>query len=503
MSGEFTPQSFRAAPVATPGTLTLEIDEIQGDVLIGLQKCCECFVFFEIADVVEFKKELRQRVVQHITTTRDVQTREFQLRDLKNHGQKDPIPNVGLNLAFTSTGLQKLVPNTDFGDPSFHSGAISQAPSLGDPTTDGKLDTWLTEFLSDRIDGVFLVTGGSESTVNSAAKNIVGILGQSITIIRDEGGKVRPGAERGHEHFGWQDGISQPGINGLTDPFPGQQMMDPGLFVFGYPSPSAAPAPVSPPVWAKNGSFMVFRRLRQLVPEFEQFILDQSASEGVDPVLLGARLVGRWKSGAPLALTPSQDDTTLAADPQRNNNFDFSDDQGERRCPFGAHIRKANPRADLAISSREPIGAPSAVSQGDVSPRRIIRQGIPYGEEVTAGEATAGKSTEDRGLMFVCYQSSIVNQFEFLQISWANNSGFIFNKKHPDGSPVEPGIDPIIGQNTPGTVRVGMDEPVPNYPTGNSRSRLNQPNAFVVPTGGGYFFVPSISAMQQEISSPA
>jgi hypothetical protein len=71
------------------------------------------------------------------------------------------------------------------------------------------------------------------------------------------------------------------------------------------------------------------------VPEFTQFIVDQGASLGVDPVLLGSRLVGRWKSGAPLALTPSQDDTTLAADPQQNNDFDFADDQGERRCPFG------------------------------------------------------------------------------------------------------------------------------------------------------------------------
>ena len=87
--------------------------------------------------------------------------------------------------------------------------------------------------------------------------------------------------------------------------------------------------------WMNNGSFMVFRRLNQLVPEFSNFILDQAKNIqlnepgrnlGVDPVLLGARLVGRWKSGAPMALTPSQDDTTLGADPNQNNNFDFSDD---------------------------------------------------------------------------------------------------------------------------------------------------------------------------------
>ncbi len=76
---------------------------------------------------------------------------------------------------------------------------------------------------------------------------------------------------------------------------------------------------------------MVFRRLRQLVPEFANFILDRAAhvqgtdpngnvvTVGMDPVLLGARMVGRWKSGAPMALTPNQDDTTLGKDPIRKN----------------------------------------------------------------------------------------------------------------------------------------------------------------------------------------
>jgi deferrochelatase/peroxidase EfeB len=78
--------------------------------------------------------------------------------------------------------------------------------------------------------------------------------------------------------------------------------------------------------------------------------------------------VGRWKSGAPLALTPSQDDTTLGADPNQNNNFDFSDDQGERRCPYAAHIRKTNPRADF---DQRGLSQEKAVD-----PRRVIRAGI-------------------------------------------------------------------------------------------------------------------------------
>jgi Dyp-type peroxidase family len=237
----------------------------------------------------------------------------------------------------------------------------------------------------------------------------------------------------------------------------------------------------------KNGAFMVFRRLNQLVPEFSQFLVDQAGSLGMDPALLGARLVGRWKSGTPLALAPTEDDPAMASDPQRINNFDFSDDQGERRCPFGAHIRKTNPRQDLT---------PQVTL---VDPRRIMRQGIPFGPEVSPAEEEAHTTQQERGLMFVCYQTSIANRFEFLQISWANNPGFIFGKQHPDGSAVTAGNDPIIGQNSAPDRARFMDEPVPNEPQGDVRSTLQMPRDFVVPTGGAYFFVPSLSALKNTL----
>ena len=506
MSNALTPQNLTTSAVSS-----VDLDQIQGDVLIGLQKFAEQFLFFQIKDVAGFRSLLRKQIAPRITTTRTVQEREFHLRDHKNQGNTNPLPNIGVNVGFTASGIGKLLPATNggqtLGDTSFAAGAKAQAKSLGDPVDGtGNPTTWVAQFLNAAIDGVFLITGGTDADVNTEATKLLGILGATVAASFQENGDVRPGLEKGHEHFGWLDGVSQPGINGLTAPFPGQRLLDPGLFAFGY-GPTANP----PLPWMKNGSFMVFRRLKQLVPEFDNYLESQAQTVGTDSVLLGARMVGRWKSGAPIELTPMQDDTTMGPDPQRNNNFDFSDDQGERRCPFGAHIRKTNPRADFGLPNN--AGVDPQTTAVDV--HRIIRAGIPFGPEVSVAEAANGTTATDRGLMFVCYQTSIPNQFEFVQTKWSNNSHFIspvipaLKKFHPDGTLITVGFDPIIGQNGGVNANPGdpaprarfMDEPVANYPAGNARSALQEAKDFIVPTAAGYFFVPSIEALTSELSA--
>jgi deferrochelatase/peroxidase EfeB len=141
----------------------------------------------------------------------------------------------------------------------------------------------------------------------------------TISVVYVELGHVRPGPERGHEHFGFLDGISQPGIRGLTrasrlqapdQGLPGQDLIWPGEFVYGYPLQNStdvtAPGPIAEPpaTWARNGSFAVIRRLEQLVPEFRAFIAGEAKRLAIYPELLGARMVGRWQSGAPLELAP-------------------------------------------------------------------------------------------------------------------------------------------------------------------------------------------------------
>lgn len=157
------------------------------------------------------------------------------------------------------------------------------------------------------------------------------------------------------------------------------------------------------PSWALDGSFLAFRLLQQLVPEFSRFLAENAPDVG-DPsvdtaALLGARLTGRWHSGAPVPLTPLRDDPALAT----RNDFTFAPGSQEQ-CPFAAHVRKMNPRGDVDVVN-------------GINPHRVLRRGIPYGPEVGAGEREASRTKEDRGLLFVCYQSNLSNGFQFLQKS--------------------------------------------------------------------------------------
>ena len=355
---------------------TLALDEIQGDVLEGLQKNIENFVFFKIINSVYFKTLIKQYVVSRVTSAEQVNNWGTIIRRRKGFVQARSDRFHGLNLGFSHNGLTQLIraglPKLD---PAFDRGADHQdtIKALNDPPR----STWLKEFVADRIDGVFLVTGPDRPSVTLHSNEVLRLLGASIKVVYSEIGNTRPGAERGHEHFGFLDGVSQPGIRGLTessDPryrpgqgLPGQDLLWPGELVFGY-SGQDPYDPVkkgsSPPMaasWLRNGSYMVFRRLEQKVPEFRKFVAEQAARLGMDRELLAARMVGRRRSGAPLELAPLHDNPALGADATRNNDFEFGDDPFQRRCPYAAHIRKAYPRDDTA-------------SAAEVERHRIIRR---------------------------------------------------------------------------------------------------------------------------------
>ena len=193
----------------------LDLDDIQGDVLLGLQKNAEAFLFFGIDDLDGFRQVLKEHLITHVTTAQTVVLREFQIQQQKMAGSDQLLPLSGLNIGFTKNGLEKLAGNVSDLDAAFAEGARDRAKLLNDPVgADEKPSSWVADFDHDAIDGVLLLTGPDNAFVNARSAEVKQLLASTINVVYEEVGHVRP--ERGHEHFGFLDGVSQPGIRGLT-----------------------------------------------------------------------------------------------------------------------------------------------------------------------------------------------------------------------------------------------------------------------------------------------
>ncbi|KDQ22873.1 DyP-type peroxidase [Pleurotus ostreatus PC15] len=488
----------------------LDLNNIQGDILGGLPKRTETYFFFDVTNVDQFKANMAH-FIPHIKTSAGIIKDREAIKEHKRQKKPGLVPMAAVNVSFSHLGLQKLGITDDLSDNAFTTGQRKDAEILGDPGSkngDAFTPAWEAPFLKD-IHGVIFVAGDCHGSVNKKLDEIKHIFGvgtshASISEVTHVRGDVRPGDVHAHEHFGFLDGISNPAVEQFDqNPLPGQDPIRPGFILAKENGDSRAAAR---PDWAKDGSFLTFRYLFQMVPEFDDFLESNpivlpglSRKEGSE--LLGARIVGRWKSGAPIEITPLKDDPKLAADAQRNNKFDFGDSlvRGDQtKCPFAAHIRKTYPRNDLE-------GPPL---KADIDNRRIIRRGIQFGPEVTSQEHHDKKTHHGRGLLFVCYSSSIDDGFHFIQESWANAPNFPVNAVTSAGpipplDGVVPGFDAIIGQKVGGGIRQ-ISGTNPNDPTTN----ITLPDQdFVVPRGGEYFFSPSITALKTKfaigVASPA
>src|SRR5205085_2685956 len=152
------------------------------------------------------------------------------------------------------------------------------------------------------------------------------------------------------------------------------------------------------------GTFMVYRKLKQNVGMFREYLKTESKKYEGGEEKLAAKIVGRWRDGTPLELSPDKEDPNIVKDPKRNVNFTFGQDLHGTRCPMGAHIRRANPR--------DAFGFNGAL----VNRRRMTRRGIPYGTYVPLDQKA--NDNEDRGLIFIAFNASTYRQFEFVQQQW-------------------------------------------------------------------------------------
>ncbi|MGH7962543.1 MAG: Dyp-type peroxidase, partial [Candidatus Binatia bacterium] len=470
------------------GEPVLQVDQIQGNIIPGFNKDFQTFLFLRIVkgEETHFKEWLRA-LIPSITTTKQVLAFRDLLTKEEKHGQPPKTKSTWVNIAFSYEALKQLnIPEIHkFKDVAFREGLWQRSEGLGDPKdsqqnwvvggNSNTADVILTVASDDRLD-LHNEVARIETSIYAPITKKVQPTRSGATVIFKQQGANLPEPLAGHEHFGFRDGISQPGIRGRispktppakndyltqcenrTDPDqgnPGQELLWPGEFVFvpRYPKQNPKGGKLEnwlntvAPSWAENGSFLVVRRLRQDVHAFHKFLHDTAAALKIDSDLLGAKCVGRWASGAPIVRTSMEDDAALGQNDFLNNDFKFRDwehqDPSGLSCPFAAHIRKVYPRDDEVESGQRPSGWNTNLNENETQTHRLLRRGIPYGEPSPSSPHAPLKDKMDRGLLFLSYQTSIENQFEFIQKKMANNSDFKEQKS---------GHDPIIGQNNGGS----------------------------------------------------
>jgi Dyp-type peroxidase family len=522
----------------------LDMDEIQGIAVPGFFKPHQTLLYLRIPDSQEvlnhFKAFLKASAGQFATAQQTLQDRRThreakRARAVIDRTEEAP-PLVAI--AFSSGGLGRLTPGSAaIASPAFQHGLIARSSMLGDPIQphqEGHPSHWKVGAPGKELDALIVVAGTSRKSVDLRADELSEVLQRAGVAVEPEQGDVREDLP-GHEHFGFDDGVSQPGIRGRAsdtpndfitdrelDPdqipdawlygLPGQDLIWPGEFVLGYPGTS--PDPLVPgtdsnafPGWTKNGSFLVFRRLRQDVGLFWRTMKDEAdrlsklpGFEHVTDEWLASRLVGRWPSGAPVSRVPQADDGYLGGDRYANNDFLFDSDTPPVKlsgnhpkyptakadpvgvtCPLAAHIRKVNTR-----DSSSDMGARTSTYD-----RRLLRVGVPFGKPVKDKYVGSDLDPEqgNRGLLFLSIQSCIEDQFEFLQARWINDA---IRPKMPGGN------DMVVGQNAPaedGVRRCGI------FGSGLEQAEVKTAKQWVIPTGGGYFFVPSISALRDVLAA--
>jgi deferrochelatase/peroxidase EfeB len=373
------------------------------------------------------------------------------------------------------------------------------------------LDEWTTWLKGLAANGVTLLTGNGADGKGEwqDAKALMQADGE---------GTMAPLAI---EHFKFRDGISDPVFRGQFeadaerlavigggkiaegryDEDKSWSAIEAGEFILGHVDEGQEfPVATEPSEFARNGTFMVLRKLEENIDAFDSEVSrlaelwkrhtgigdDEQAFETIC-----AKMVGRWRSGIPLVVAPTwaehrgmmekwKDCFALVLRKPRDSSeqkrledfakmlsgFRYGDDLDGANCPFGAHIRRANPRDML-----DPLLSASAGSSTLTNRRRLLRRGLPY--EDPDGE---------RGVMFMGICSSLFRQFEFIQQQWINY-----------GLDFDAGNDtcPLIGSRAQSDKYV-----IPAGPANETPFIAAGLREFVTTRGGDYFFLPSINAIR-------
>lgn len=492
--------------VAEP-TKSDQLRDMQGG-LIGFNKDFVRLMFFQLPVDPGQAKALIGELIPQLTNAYEVLQFNGLYKEIRHDrgGDRDIIQATWLNLWLSREGLSRLGVSIDAFPEEFKEGMTARADALGDVGRSLPA-SWEAPFTTGEPDAVLYLSADAPDDLSRRHDRVLEILSaHGVTPTFEQPGTSRPDPNRGREHFGFKDGISQPGIHPFTTASKiGPSSVPAGEFIIGYedatghisgqpvdappPAPSGynplpTPPPKDPlPEWMHNASFVVYRKLQQDVGGFRDSMTSTAPTFGITPDQLGAKVVGRWPSGAPMEHVPGEpkhpdpsEEDPSATYPdvlkdEKINNFNYDDDPDGQKVPRAAHIRKVNPRSET-------------LPEGDkASLHRMLRRGIPYGSEFVEGSAAYGQTVDpgdDRGLLFITYQASIERSFEFVQRNWVNQVDF---QQPGDGA------DPIASQAT---------DPRPFSMPPDKHADFK---AWVFTRGGGYFVSLALSGLNALVSA--
>jgi deferrochelatase/peroxidase EfeB len=473
------------------GPKPVDREDIQGIVASGYDHLdYSSFVFLEIKDIDATRKWLAS-IFPQITNARH---------------PGDDKPGVSFNLAFGLEGLKKLVPFDRLQDfpHEFERGMNTDDAHriLGDL---GESDPRHWEYGADKqpeldkqpdLDVLVMLYGRTGKKLQSLHNKVFGSpqFFAGMDIIAGQNSVIPPGDET--EPFGFRDGISQPPIQGLLGRRkPDEYPINTGEFVLGYeneldlltlipsidnwadPLGHLADHPKYPGerrAFGLNGTYLVFRKLVQRVDEFWNYI-DSHSANATEREMIAAKMVGRWRSGAPLVLSPN----SPGAEPRNDFLFMETDPDG-LACPIGSHIRRANPRDSLDMPPSRSV----LISRRHRLLRRARKFSLP------AKDSEKDNSKNQQGLFFIVLNADLRRQYEFVQQLWINEPSF--NGLDTDRDPVvgdnTSDRDPLVGDNSSGGEFTIQAKPINRH--------LRKLPRFVTMRGGGYFFLPGIRAIR-------
>lgn len=452
-------------------TGTVDLADLQGDVLraYGNDYACTSYLFLTVTDAAAARAWL-QPLVEQVTTAEPWE-----------HGK----PDTHINLAFTCQGLAALgVPDpllVTFST-EFQAGMAARAANLGDVGAH-EPQGWEPGLGTGSAHVLVILNAKTQDLLDGLLTRVLPPDRTAVQLVHEDHARMlaAAGSAPPREHFGFADGLAQPSIEGVAEhrsagggiPEPNGRWrpLAVGEFILGYDDEASRPYPDQPPPSApadplgRHGTYLIWRKLRQDVALFRRTLREAADQFGGDEELLAAKVVGRWRSGAALELSPGDPGGGLTAEGRPDNDFRYRDDHSGERCPLGAHVRRSNPRDaldDKAILTFR---------------HRMIRRGMPYGPALPA-DALEDDGTE-RGLVFVCYVASISRQFEGVQTQWMED-GNIFGLGH-DKDFLQRGTAGLAGKMTVQGTPPFLLSPQPD---------------FVTLRGGEYLFLPGMAALR-------